>query len=100
MPSFSKPPVLSAEEAAVAREVGRLGRLRASAWASPMVFDRALAARAGELRGVKIRGGLALRPRAVLEADPEGEHFSLAQLALLAATTARRTTRAARTTSR
>src|SRR5262245_40430126 len=41
----------------------------------PDLFDRALAARAAELRGVKIRGCLTLRPRAVLDADPTGEHF-------------------------
>ncbi len=41
----------------------------------PDVFDKALAARKSELEGVKIRSCLSLRPRAVLEADPEGEHF-------------------------
>src|SRR3990172_11942501 len=41
----------------------------------PDLFDRALAARAPELRDVKIRSCLTLRPRAVLEADPAGEHF-------------------------
>lgn len=41
----------------------------------PDRFDRALAARAGELRGVKIRACLTMRPRAVLEADPTGESF-------------------------
>ena len=41
----------------------------------PDRFDRALAARAGELRGVRIRACLSMRPRAVLEADPSGEHF-------------------------
>jgi acyl-CoA hydrolase len=41
----------------------------------PDLFDRALGARAGELRGVKIRSCLSLRPRAVVEADPHGEHF-------------------------
>ncbi len=41
----------------------------------PDLFDRALAARASELRGVKIRSCLTLRPRAVLDADPAGEHF-------------------------
>ncbi len=43
----------------------------------PDLFDRALAARKDELRGVKIRACLTLRPPAVLEADPEGEHFFL-----------------------
>jgi acyl-CoA hydrolase len=41
----------------------------------PDVFDRALAARIGELRDVKIRSCLTTRPRAVLEADPKGEHI-------------------------
>jgi acyl-CoA hydrolase len=41
----------------------------------PDVFDRALAARAGELHGVKVRSCLTLKPRAVLEADPRGDHF-------------------------
>src|SRR5512140_2424197 len=41
----------------------------------PDLFDRALAARAAELRDVKIRAALTLRPRAVLEVDPQGEHF-------------------------
>lgn len=41
----------------------------------PDVFDRALAARKDELHNVKIRGCLSVRPRAILEADPEGHHF-------------------------
>ena len=41
----------------------------------PDLFDEALAARKDELRNVKIRSCISLRPRAVLEADPEGEHF-------------------------
>ncbi len=46
----------------------------------PDVFDAALAARVGDLSNLKIRSCLSLRPRAVLEADPEGKHvywFSL-----------------------
>ena len=43
----------------------------------PDVFDKALAARKDELENVKIRSCLSLRPRAVLEADPEGKHFHL-----------------------
>lgn len=42
----------------------------------PDLFDRALAARKDELRGVKIRAAFSLRPRAVLEADQTGEHFN------------------------
>jgi acyl-CoA hydrolase len=43
----------------------------------PELFDRALAARAGELRDVKVRSCLTLRPHAIVEADPEGERFQL-----------------------
>src|SRR5215471_1412725 len=46
----------------------------------PDVFDKALGARIHELTNVKIRSCLTMRPRAVLEADPEGRHvysFSL-----------------------
>ena len=41
----------------------------------PDMFDQALAARKDELNQVKIRGCLSMRPRAVLECDPEGDHF-------------------------
>ena len=41
----------------------------------PDAFDRALAQRAPHLRDVGIRGCLSMRPRAVIEADPAGEHF-------------------------
>ncbi len=41
----------------------------------PDAFDRALAARAPDLRDVTIRNCLSMRPRAFLEADPKGEHF-------------------------
>ena len=43
----------------------------------PDVFDQALAARKSELENVKIRSCLSLRPRAVIEEDPEGKHFYL-----------------------
>jgi len=43
----------------------------------PDVFDKALAARKDELENVKIRTCLSLRPRAVIEDDPEGKHFHL-----------------------
>jgi acyl-CoA hydrolase len=42
----------------------------------PDAFDQALAARRAELKGVKIRSCLSTRPRAVLEHDPDGAHFS------------------------
>jgi acyl-CoA hydrolase len=41
----------------------------------PDVFDKALAARKSELSQVKVRACLSLKPRAILEADPEGAHF-------------------------
>ena len=41
----------------------------------PDVFDEALAARKAELRNVKIRSAITMKPRAVLEADPDGAHF-------------------------
>ena len=43
----------------------------------PDVFDKALAARKHELENVKIRSCLSLRPRAVIEEDPEGKHFHM-----------------------
>jgi acyl-CoA hydrolase len=46
----------------------------------PDVFDAALAARASELTNVKIRCCLSMKPRAVVEADPNGEHFFLFSL--------------------
>jgi acyl-CoA hydrolase len=42
----------------------------------PDAFDTALGARIGELSNVNVRGCLSLRPRAVVEADPHGEHAS------------------------
>ncbi len=41
----------------------------------PDRFDRALAARAAELRDVRIRAAFSMRPRAVLEVDGGCEHF-------------------------
>jgi len=41
----------------------------------PDLFDKALARRKDALRGVKIRACVTYSPRAVLEADPTGEHF-------------------------
>ena len=46
----------------------------------PDVFDQALAARKAELVNVKIRSCLSMKPRAVLECDPEGEHFFMFNL--------------------
>ena len=47
-----------------------------STFAQPDVFDAALAARVSELHDVKFRACLTVKPRAVLEADPQGEHFT------------------------
>jgi acyl-CoA hydrolase len=65
---------VSAEEAA--------GLVKSGMWldygaalCQPDEFDRALAARGGDLRAVKIRSCLSVRPRAVIEDDPDGEHF-------------------------
>jgi acyl-CoA hydrolase len=41
----------------------------------PDLFDQALARRTAELEGVKIRSLVTMTPRAVLEADPTGDHF-------------------------
>jgi acyl-CoA hydrolase len=65
---------ISAEEAA--------GFVRSGMWldygaglVQPDVFDKALAARRQGLENVKIRSCLSMRPRAVLESDPDGAHF-------------------------
>jgi acyl-CoA hydrolase len=42
----------------------------------PDIFDQALAARIDSLNGVKLRGCLAMRPRAVIEADPDYCHIA------------------------
>ena len=44
----------------------------------PELMDKALAARKGEVKDVKIRGGLVIRPRIeIVECDPEQESFHL-----------------------
>ena len=45
------------------------------ALSQPDAFDLALASRRDELENVKIRSCLSVRPRAVVEQDPEGRHF-------------------------
>lgn len=42
----------------------------------PEKLDKALAARKNELKDIKIRGGIAVRPLAVVESDPERETFT------------------------
>jgi hypothetical protein len=44
------------------------------------VFDRTLAARRDELSNVKIRSCLSMKPRAVLECDPDATHFLMLSL--------------------
>ena len=46
------------------------------ALAQPVMLDKALAARMGELRGVQVRGGFGLRPLDIIRVDPTKEHFS------------------------
>uniref|UniRef100_UPI00325BFFBE hypothetical protein n=1 Tax=Klebsiella pneumoniae TaxID=573 RepID=UPI00325BFFBE len=41
----------------------------------PDMFDRALAERRDELRDVKIRSALTMRPRPTHDSDPHGGHF-------------------------
>ena len=43
----------------------------------PYAFDKALAARKEELKDIKVRSVLSLRPSALIEADPEGAVFTL-----------------------
>lgn len=45
-----------------------------AALCQPDVFDQSLGARVRELSNVKVRLCLTMRPRAVLEADPDGHH--------------------------
>jgi acyl-CoA hydrolase len=73
-PGNKEPRIVTAAEAA---KVVRSGDWLdyASTLVQPDLFDEALAARRDELENVKIRSCIAVRPRAVLEADPDGEHF-------------------------
>ena len=41
----------------------------------PDAFDQALARRVGQIENVKIRSCIALRPRAVIDSDPDGRSF-------------------------
>jgi acyl-CoA hydrolase len=78
--------VASAQAQAISAERAD-GFVRSGMWldygtslCQPDVFDRALGARIQEVTNVKIRHCLTMRPRAVLDADPEGHHvhsFSL-----------------------
>jgi acyl-CoA hydrolase len=72
--SVKHPKVISAEEAAAFVQSGH--------WVDyglllPERFDRALAARAGELERVDVRAVLSMRPPAIIGADPEGKSFHL-----------------------
>lgn len=75
--SFGKagktPRKISAEEAA--------GLVASGMWldygfgiCQPDVFDKALATRMADLRGIKVRACITMRPRAFLEAQASGEH--------------------------
>ncbi len=72
--SGQRPKQITAEQAA--------GFVKSGMWldfgfgiCQPDVFDKALGARTHELKGVKIRSCITLRPRAHHEADPTGEHI-------------------------
>jgi acyl-CoA hydrolase len=52
----------------------------AGAFNQPDVFDQALGARITELSDLKIRSTLSMRPRAVMENDPEGHHVYMLSL--------------------
>jgi acyl-CoA hydrolase len=65
---------ISADDAAALVESGQWVDY-GLALAHPDAFDRALARRKDELRGVKVRGCVSMSPCAVLECDPTGEHF-------------------------
>jgi acyl-CoA hydrolase len=69
------PKTISAAEAA--------GLVKSGMWvdyggclSQPDAFDAALGQRITELEGVKIRNCITLKPRAVLEADPEARHMT------------------------
>lgn len=76
--------------AAPARKISHeeaAGLVRSGMWldyamaiCQPDAFDQALASRKDELENVKIRATLSMRPRAVVEADPEGRHFQFFNL--------------------
>jgi acyl-CoA hydrolase len=65
---------ISAEQAAALVQRGDWVDYGAS-FTQPDAFDRALAARKDELGEVWLRNCLSLKPRAVLETDPDGEVF-------------------------
>jgi acyl-CoA hydrolase len=66
---------VSAEEAAAAVKSGDWVEY-GFGLGQPQLFDRAFAARVPSLERVKLRGCLAMTPRAAVEADPEARHLS------------------------
>lgn len=52
----------------------------AGTFSQPDVFDAALGARIGEVSDLKVRSTLSMRPRAVMENDPEGRHVHMLSL--------------------
>ena len=73
-PGNKTPKVVSAAEAAKVVKSGDWLDYGTTLVQSDL-FDTALAARKLELQQVKVRSCIAVRPRAILEADPEGEHL-------------------------
>jgi acyl-CoA hydrolase len=67
---------VSAEEAAALVQSG-MWLDYAGSISQPDAFDTALAARKGDLSDVKIRSVISMKPRAVMECDPEGRHFHM-----------------------
>jgi acyl-CoA hydrolase len=65
---------VSAEQAAAAVKKGNWVEY-GFGLGQPIRFDRALAARVRELEDVRVRGCLAMAPRAAIEADPERRHL-------------------------
>lgn len=75
-PANTSPRRVTAEEAAALVKSGMWLDYFGSI-SQPGLFDTALAARKGELDGVKIRSVISTRPHAVAECDPEGRHFQM-----------------------
>lgn len=69
-----KKKVLAAEEAAALVKSGDWVDFGMIA-NTPELFDQALANRKEELRDVKVRGGMLVRPLKIVESDPDGTHF-------------------------
>ena len=73
MPTELRAKTISADDAAALVQSGHWVDY-GGALCQPVAFDQALARRLPGLRDVRIRACLTMSPRAVLEADPHGEH--------------------------